>query len=177
MIMKQLYSLWLYMIIQIQRGLDHAWRYATGFPTLKRSVITPNLYLGGQYHIKSIVLLKKLGITGIVSMRMRDVSNRDLLKEFHLLHLPTPDRHAPSLEQLQEGAAFINKEIKNNGKVYIHCRAGEGRGPTMALAYLIYSGMTFDDAFALVKKTRTFISPTPPQIERLREFEQVVMKK
>jgi protein-tyrosine phosphatase len=174
--MKKLYSFYLFCLIQIQRAIDHAWRIATGFPTLKRSVITPNLYLGGQYHIKSVSVLKKFGITGIVSMRMRIVAHQDMLSDFHLLHLPTPDGHAPSMEQLKKGVAFIEKEIKNKGKVYIHCRAGEGRGPTMALAYLIYSGMTYDDAVALVKKVRTFITPTKPQVERLKEFEEWVKK-
>lgn len=175
--MKELYSLWVSGVIQLQRLIDHIWRHATGFPALSRSMITPNLYLGGQYYLRSITLLKRLGVTGIISMRMREVPHQEVLRDFHLLHLPTPDRNAPTLEQLQEGVVFIEKEIKNSGKVYIHCRAGEGRGPTMALAYLIYSGMTYDDAYALVKKIRTFINPTPAQIERLQEFEKIVAKK
>lgn len=176
--MKELYSFYLYCLIQVERAIDHAWRQVTGFPSLKRSVITPNLYLGGQYHVKSISLLKKLGITGIVSMRMSPVIQQEMLTDFHLLHLPTPDRHAPTMVQLQEGAAFIDNEIKNNkGKIYIHCHYGEGRGPTMALAYLIYSGMTYDDAVALIKKARTFIKPTALQVARLKEFEQWVAEK
>ena len=168
--MKKLYSLYLYCLIQIQRNMDHIWRHLTGFPMLKRSAITPNLYLGGQYKINSVTILKRLGITAIVSMRMREVPYRDMLTDFHLLHLPTPDRHAPTMADLKKGVFFIEKEIKNNGKVYIHCRAGEGRGPTMVIAYLLYSGMLYDDAVALIKKARTFIDPTPPQVERLKEF-------
>jgi protein-tyrosine phosphatase len=172
--MKKLYSLYLYFVIQIQRTIDHLWRHATGFPALKRSAITPNLYLGGQYKINSVAMLRRLGITAIVSMRMREVPHQDMLTEFHLLHLPTPDRHAPSMMDLKKGVFFIEKEIKNNGKVYVHCRAGEGRGPTMVIAYLLYSGMLYDDAVALIKKTRTFINPTPVQVERLKEFEEWV---
>lgn len=173
--MKQIQSLFLFFVIQLQRAIDQLWRQVTGFPELKRSVITPSLYLGGQYQIKSVSLLKKLGITGIVSMRMREVPHQDMLAEFHLLHLPTPDNQAPSIQHLREGSIFIENEIKNKGKVYIHCRAGEGRGPTMAIAYLIFSGMTYDDAYTLVKKVRTFINPTPPQRKRLKEFEQLMV--
>ena len=110
-------------------------------------------------------------------MRMADILHREMLSEFHLLHLPTPDQEAPSIEQLKNGVSFIESEIKNKGKVYIHCKHGEGRGPTMAIAYLIYSGMTYDDAYASVKKVRTFIYPTLVQIERLKEFENNIQTK
>ncbi len=33
-------------------------------------------------------------------------------------------------------------------------------------------GTTYDDAFALVQKVRTFINPRPLQIARLKELEQ-----
>jgi dual specificity MAP kinase phosphatase len=73
---------------------------------------------------------------------------------------------------LIKGAAFFDDEIKNNGKVYVHCRQGLGRGPTMALAYLIKTGLTFDDAFRLIKRVRPFIDPKPEQIQRLKELEE-----
>ena len=64
--------------------------------------------------------------------------------------------------------AIVNMRTHN---VYVHCRQGLGRGPTMALAYLMKSGLTFRDAFALVKRVRNFINPKPEQITRLKEFE------
>lgn len=171
--MNPIYSFWRFIIIQIQRGIDQTWRHVTGLPQRQRSMITPELYVGGQYSISSVSKLEKLGITAIVSMRMRDIERKELLANFHIVHLPTPDHHAPTIAHLQEGVAFIDKEIKHKGKVYIHCRAGEGRGPTMAIAYLIHTGMTYDDAYALVKKVRTFIHPTQPQVKRLKEFEKL----
>lgn len=66
----------------------------------------------------------------------------------------------------------MTDEIKKGGKTYVHCHYGEGRGATMVMAYLMSTGMTYEDAFALVQKVRTFISPTPSQIARLKEFEQ-----
>lgn len=175
--MNPIYSLWLFITIQLQRGIDQAWRHLTGFPQQKRSMITPQIYVGGQYSIRSVALLEKLGITGIVSMRMKDIANKDLLANFHILHLPTPDHTAPTMKHLEEGVDFIEKEIKQKGKVYIHCRAGEGRGPTMAIAYLIHTGMTYDDAYALIKKIRPFIHPTLPQVKRLKEFEKLQEKR
>jgi protein-tyrosine phosphatase len=172
--MNHLISIYLYILISIQRNIDHLWRFITGLPQLKHSEITPELYLGGQYGIHGIALMEKLGITGIINLRTVQIENEIIKKTFRLLHLPTPDHHAPTIKQLKAGITFIQKEVERGGKVYIHCKHGEGRGPTMAMAYLISIGMTFKDAFALVKKIRTFIRPTPAQIERLQDLEKLL---
>lgn len=91
-----------------------------------------------------------------------------------ILHLPTPDLTAPRMDDLLKGITFIKNEIDNGGKVYIHCRAGEGRGPTMAIAYLMSTGMLFEDALHSIKKVRTFIRPTLPQIEQLKKLERIL---
>jgi len=46
----------------------------------------------------------------------------------------------------------------------------------MTIAYLLKSGLTYDDAFALVRKARTFINPRPGQIKRLKELEEFYKK-
>lgn len=157
--------------INFQRSFDHTWRKYSGLPQVSKSEITPFLYLGGQYSDLGLSKLKTLGITGIVNMRTKAVHPQNLIPFAKLLHLPTTDNHAPTLEQLRNGVTFIQQELDNGGKVYIHCRLGEGRGPTMAIAYLVSIGMTFEDAISLVKKTRPFINPSPVQLKRLKEFE------
>lgn len=156
--------------------MDHSWRYLTGLPLARRSVITPDIFLGGQYGLRSITSLRKLGVTGIVNMRQRSI-HKDLEKlDIKILNLPTRDKTAPTIEQLKKGVKFIENQIKSGGKVYIHCMFGEERGPTMAIAYLIWMGLTFEDAFKLVKQVRTFINPVPVQILRLKEFENLIAK-
>lgn len=172
MFLQRIKSIVLYFIIQYQRWADHLYRFIHGLPELKRSLITPNLYLGGQYSLKKVPDLKRLGVTGIVNMRLHSVHRGETDLGLQILDLPTPDRTAPSMADLNKGVLFIDDQIKKGGKVYIHCKFGEGRGPTMAIAYLIHSGMRYDDAFTLVKKVRTFIDPTRDQINRLKEFEQ-----
>ncbi|MFA9289332.1 MAG: dual specificity protein phosphatase family protein [Weeksellaceae bacterium] len=168
--MQQLTSFIMTIVIDIQRVIDHTYRRIVGLPQLKRSQITGEVFLGGQYGIHAVTTMEKLGITGIVNMRTRGLYDAELQNKFHILNLPTPDLHAPSIENLQKGVAFIDKQIKQKGKVYIHCHHGEGRGASMVIAYLISQGMTYDDAFAHVKKVRTFIRPTAVQVKRLREF-------
>jgi protein tyrosine phosphatase (PTP) superfamily phosphohydrolase (DUF442 family) len=164
---------WIILLVILWHKIwDNIYRLIHGIPTLKRSQITANLFLGSQYSLIGLQKLKALGITGIVNMRMNPIFKDSQYEGFHYMHLPTVDNTPPQLEDLIKGAKFMTEEINNGGKVYVHCREGLGRGPTMAIAYLISTGLTFDDAFALVKKVRTFINPRPSQITRLKELEQ-----
>ena len=165
-------SIYHVILIFSQLLWDNLHRYIYGIPNLKRCQITADLFLGSQYTKAGLKKLKDLGITAIVNMRIHNVYVKARYEGVKYLHLPTVDNTPPALEDLIKGAIFIDNEIKNKGKVYVHCRQGLGRGPTMALAYLIKTGLTFDDAFALVKRVRTFINPRPEQISRLKELEE-----
>ena len=147
-----------------------------GVPTLKRSQITANLFLSSRYSLIGLQKLKTLGVTTIVNMRMNPALKESQYEGLHYLHLPTVDNTPPPLDTLIRGAAFVDKEIKSGGKVYIHCRQGLGHGPTMTIANLISTGLTFADALALVKKVRTFINPRPGQMERLKNWSNIIKK-
>ena len=150
---------------------DNIYRVITGMPQLKRSQITARLFLGSQYSLLGLKKLKALGVTAIVNMRMHDDYDNATREGIKYLHLPTIDNTAPPLETLIKGANFIDEEIKNNGVVYVHCRQGLGRGPTMAIAYLLKTGLTFNDAYDTIKKVRVFINPQRSQVARLKELE------
>jgi len=169
-IARKIRSLLISVWVDILRVIDHSYRTISGRPTLKRSTITPHLYIGGQYKLSALPFFRKLGITAIVNMRMKSIYSEKDIKPIALLNLPTVDWKAPTLKQLQEGVVFIEQQIKEGGKVYIHCFFGEGRGPTMGAAYLVSQGMTVDDALATIRKNRPFIRVTPSQIERLSEL-------
>lgn len=159
--------------IHLLRACDHIYRRYTGLPFLKYSEITPQLYLGGQYYSQALKNIQKIGITGIISMRERSIKELEGFEGIKKLHLSTKDLNAPSLENLQKGIQFIKKEIETGGKIYVHCHLGEGRGPSMVIAYLMSTGLLYEDAFTLVKSVRPFIRPTKPQIERLKELEKL----
>ena len=150
---------------------DNIYRVITGLPRLKRSQITAQLFLGSQYNLVGLKKLKALGVTAIVNMRMHSIYADAIYEGIKYLHLPTVDNTPPALDVLIEGADFIAKEIDKGGKVYVHCRQGLGRGPTMAMAYLIKIGMTYKDAYAMIRRVRIFINPRAGQIARLKELE------
>ena len=143
----------------------------TGVPLLRFSQITPQVLVGGQYRGRGKRKLEAHGVTGGVNLRAEfdDAARGLALAEY--CYLPTADDHAPILEHLAEGAAFIARVTGNGGKVYIHCAGGVGRAPTMAAAYFITQGMTLDEALALIRRTRPFIRIMPPQMAQLKRFE------
>jgi len=151
--------------------LDNIFRVVTGLPRINRSQITAHLFIGSQYNLHGLKKLKALGVTAIVNMRLYNTYGNAAHEGIKYLHLPTVDNTAPPLEVLIKGADFIDEEIRNGGVVYAHCRQGLGRGPTIAMAYLIKLSMTYTEAYNMVRKVRIFINPRPGQVKRLKELE------
>jgi protein-tyrosine phosphatase len=150
---------------------DNIYRLIAGMPRLSRCQVTAHLFIGSQYNLLGLKKLKALGVTAIVNMRMHNTYNEAVHEGIKYLHLPTIDNTPPPLDVLVKGANFIDEEIRNKGVVYVHCRQGLGRGPTMAMAYLIKLSMTYKEAYDMVRKVRIFINPRPGQVRRLKELE------
>jgi protein-tyrosine phosphatase len=144
----------------------------TGIPFEKYSQITPQIYVGPQIRKFGKQKLELWGINSSVNMRIEfdDVAHNVALA--HHCHLPTDDDCAPTLAQMQTGASFIHQKVTAGNKVYIHCRSGIGRAPTMAIAYFISRGYTLPEAIQLIKRSRPFIQLTQHQIEQLKLFEE-----
>ncbi len=144
----------------------------TGIPFEKYSQITPQIYVGPQIHNFGKQKLESWGINSSVNMRIEfdDVAHNVAL--VHHCYLPTDDGYAPTLAQMQTGANFIHQRVTAGEKVYIHCRSGIGRAPTMAIAYFVTQGYTLSEAIKLIEKSRPFIQVTQYQIEQLKLFEE-----
>jgi hypothetical protein len=146
----------------------------TGVPLLEFCQVTPNLYVGSQFNLFGKRMLEQRGIQACVNMRIEKDDAAIGLALARYLHLPTVDDDAPSTENLQKGVEFIREIIQSGGKVYIHCGAGVGRAPTMAAAYLIAEGHSLDEALAMIRKVRPFITITPPQLQQLKQFKETL---
>lgn len=86
------------------------------------------------------------------------------------LWLPVPDHQAPTDEQLDTGVTAINSLVGNNKKIYIHCKNGHGRSPTLLIAYFISQGMKFNKAIEKVKTKRPEIHLEEPQKIKLQNY-------
>lgn len=154
----------------LYRASDHIIRNFSGRAGSRFSHVGPGLYLGGQLGPAGFKELLDWGVTGIVSMRRS--KPLAVPKGLQLLHLPTTDWEPPSLDALHQGVQFIEEHINKGGAVYVHCRLGEGRGPSMAAAYLISRGMRTVDAISHLQRYRPFARPNSRQIRQLARFEE-----
>jgi len=85
--------------------------------------------------------------------------------------LPVVDGYAPTPDQLLIGTSIINESIKNKNTVYVHCKNGHGRSPTMVAAYLVkYEGKSIDEAIGVIKNVRPEVHIEDNQLKSLTEF-------
>ena len=145
-------------------------RVLLGVPELSRSRVTDQVYVGEQFSRRGWRVLYDEGVRAVVNMREEFDDRRLGVNIATYCYLPTTDRHAPTMAHLHQGVKVIREALARGEKVYIHCRSGEGRAPTMAAAYLISTGLSVEEALTRIRRVRPFIIITPPQLERLREF-------
>lgn len=143
-------------------------------PQLRYSHVAPGIYLGGKITPRVFRTFRDWGITGVVSMRTSKPPQTP--DDIETLWLPTKDWTPPSLKSFAKGVSFIQDKLADKGAVYIHCQLGEGRGPSMAAAYLIANGMTVDEAVARLVKYRPMVHPNAQQLKRLAEWQDVYNK-
>ncbi len=156
-------------------GQDKLVRMLRRTPLRRFTQLSPKIILGGQPSSNVIeALITHRGVTGFVNMRSEyDYAQKVALPGVRYLYLPTDDNTPPTLESLTRGVEFIREQVEQGGSVYIHCWEGLGRGPTMAAAYFVSTGMTPQEAWAEIRKVRTFIRPTKTQLDRLEEFARI----
>jgi len=142
-----------------------------GYVPLTYSRITPHIYVGSQHRFLGKLRLRADGVNTTINLREEfDYSERSLVFENHY-YIPVADETPVSIAQLEEGIQYIEARLAQGEKVYVHCASGVGRSVMLVVAYFIYQGMTFDEAFAKVKKVRPFVYLFPSQRDRMKAFE------
>ncbi len=143
---------------------------------LNMSWVTTHLAVGGRVHLEDIKALARVGITHVVDTRSEYCDDAEALAKEHieLLHLPTADTRPLTVEQMLQGARWVQERVEQGGRVLIHCEHGVGRSVLLTCAVLVYDGMHAQNALQLVQQKRWQASPNHRQVARLREFESVV---
>lgn len=118
-----------------------------------------------------IAELKAAGVGAIVSV-MDDPSNLDLYEQVGILHrwLPTKGGTPPSPEQIQELQSFVDEQNRLGHGVAVHCTNGRRRTGTMLAAYLIQSGLTFDQAMQTLLTVKPDVELREAQISFLQSL-------
>jgi protein-tyrosine phosphatase len=143
---------------------------------LNMTWITTHLVVGGRIHSEDIKALAAAGVTHVVDTRSEHCDDAEALAKEHveLLHLPTDDTRPLTIEQMLQGAQWVQERMEQGGRVLIHCEHGVGRSVQLTCAVLVYDGMHAQDALQLVQQKRWQAAPNHRQVRRLREFESMV---
>ncbi len=115
-------------------------------------------------------LLLKKGINADISLEKERLEEPFGIDYF--LWLPVVDRKAPTQKQMLVGAKAIKNFVDSKIKVYVHCKRGHGRSPTLVAAYFILKGLKANEAIKKIRKKRRTIHLTSPQIKALKGFEK-----
>lgn len=113
-------------------------------------------------------VLKKEGISADISLE--DVRLDNPFGVDMYAWIPTQDHEAPTRDQLDFGVAALKELVRQKRKVYVHCKNGHGRGPTLVAAYFIASGKTAADSIEAVRRARPVIHLEDAQRKALEIF-------
>jgi protein-tyrosine phosphatase len=139
---------------------------------LEYSYITDGIYIGTnmccQTHFEP--KLKQEGIEVDISLEGERVDHAQGVPFY--IWLPVPDLHAPSPDQFEFGVNTTEKFKAMGKKMYIHCKNGHGRAPTMVAAYLMNQGKSANQAIEFIKSRRPEIHLEDEQLQALNAFQK-----
>ena len=100
-------------------------------------------------------MLKALGVEALLSLTEQTLPS-DLLTRIELEaeHLPVADYTAPTIMQVEQSIATINRFLERGLPVAVHCGAGLGRTGTILACYLVWQGTSADVAITSVRAQR-----------------------
>jgi predicted ATP-grasp superfamily ATP-dependent carboligase/predicted protein tyrosine phosphatase len=115
--------------------------------------------------------LRRLNVQHVIDLRetsekhIASSDNRNI-DGIEIHNIPLTDDKAPDTDTFVHIISFVDQLLKN-GRVYIHCRLGRGRTPTIVLGWLLLHGLDLDEAFALLYSRRPYSNPNLAQKESL----------
>lgn len=133
--------------------------------------ITDNIFIGTNFccmtHFDEELL--DMGITADISLENTRVDSPFGVESY--LWLPVEDHTPPTPYQFELGVSALEKSVEAGQKVYVHCRNGHGRAPTMVAAFLIKKrDMAPEEAIEFIKSKRPEIHLEGTQKEALHKF-------
>ena len=139
---------------------------------LNYDFITDGIYIGTNQCCKTHfeeVLLKE-GIAADISLEEERLDAPFGVEMY--VWIPVKNHTPPTSDQFYFGVATLEKLVSLRKKIYVHCKNGHGRAPTLIAAYLIKNGKTVEEAIGFIKSKRPAIHLQDEQKNALINFTQ-----
>jgi predicted ATP-grasp superfamily ATP-dependent carboligase len=157
--------------IGLKNALSRFFSEVTGIPLFQHSNLGNSIYVGCQHGRIGKLLINSLGINSCLNLR-QEFDDRNFGIDFkHYKYVPIIEFTAPTIDNIINAVHFIDGEIINQRKVYIHCSEGISRAATIAVAFLMYKGSSLDESIENLKSIRPFINILPIQKNVLIQFQ------
>lgn len=142
---------------------------------LRVDEVAPWLFIGPVLPVDEYVTMTRRGVTHAIDLRQEGSDDPEAMAAIGVRwrRFPVADRAAPTLEQLNEVIVWLDHEAdpRADQAVYIHCNAGQGRTPTLAIALLMHHGLSLAEAYRHVVTARPEANPTSAQARWLQDLE------
>jgi predicted ATP-grasp superfamily ATP-dependent carboligase len=146
-----------------------------GIPIRRDSRITNALWVGaapsklGSWYIRRVLSMTRFSLLSETKEERQPIDQKVYSK-----HVPEFVQIPPEL--MHEIASEISALVSSGVKVYLHCREGVGRAPTIAIAHELIGGLSLDEAKSKVFVGRRFTRLTELQESSLDEFVKYLQK-
>ncbi len=121
----------------------------------------------------ALALLRQMGIRALLTLSEASPAP-ELLAKYGLQaeHVPVTDFTAPTIGQVEQAIAAINRFLEENRPVAIHCGAGLGRTGTVLACYLVWQGASAQDAIERVRAGQPGSVETSEQVAVVDQYER-----
>ncbi len=105
---------------------------------------------------EDLAFVKENNISAIVNLcgEFCDLYEIQGKSGFDVFYLPLFDACAPDMADLEKGLEWVEKKIKADRNVLVHCRFGMGRTGMFVFAYLLRRGMNLKTIIRNLKRYR-----------------------
>lgn len=124
-------------------------------------------------------LLGRVGVTWLLTLTETDL-DQDALRAAKLrnLHVPVPDREAPTILQAYMLARRIQLFLDQGDVLAVHCKAGIGRTGTVLAAWMIREGgLTAAESIARLRRINPMYVQSEEQERFLKAFESDILQR
>jgi membrane-associated phospholipid phosphatase len=134
--------------------------------------VTERVWIGRALGPRAARRAATEGVTAVLDLTS-ECAAPGCFQRLTYLNIPILDLTAPLDHHFEQAVAFIKEHCgRENGIVYVHCKAGYSRSAAVVAAYLLRSGFaaSAEDAVSRLRAARPQIIIRPEALEAIRTF-------